>query len=102
MKKLLTVVWKNIITVQVKKHHYRSSEKTSYRVRVKHPYRTPVKTSYRYTMGTGGGRGAGSGLGLEEMIAFQADVHECSTRLYRLSYTEGNRRMLAELRRRLS
>jgi len=55
-----------------------------------------------YTMGTGGGREAGSGLGLEEMIAFQADVHECSTRLYRLSYTEGNRRMLAELRRRLS
>jgi len=52
--------------------------------------------------GTGGGREAGSGLGLEEMIAFQADVHECSTRLYRLSYTEGNRRMLAELRRRLS
>ena len=51
---------------------------------------------------TGGGREAGSGLGLEEMIAFQADVHECSTRLYRLSYTEGNRRMLAELRRRLS
>ncbi len=55
-----------------------------------------------YTMGTGGGREAESGLGLEEMIAFQADVHECSTRLYRLSYTEGNRRMLAELRRRLS
>lgn len=55
-----------------------------------------------YTIGTGGGRKAESGLGLEEMIAFQADVHECSTRLYRLPYTEGNRRMLAELRRKLS
>jgi transposase-like protein len=55
-----------------------------------------------YTVGRENGRKAESGLGLAEMIAFQAEVHECCTRLYKLAYTEENKRMLAGLRERLS
>lgn len=55
-----------------------------------------------YTVGRERGPKAEIGLGLAEMIAFQGELHECCTRLYRLAYTEENRRKLADLKETLA